>query len=268
MVKREKINGKTYCFYEDSSKDDFMKTNLPRPEVPLNYKYIRNNPINVFFSNILYYLIAKPILGLYCILRGVKVKNRKNLKEVRKKGCFIYANHTSIFDMFDIQSLVIRGKRTYLIGYSDMTSVPIAVNICNALGYLPLPLNDFRCARKFLDSLDYYVNKKHQNVLIYPEAHVWPFYTKIRDFPSASFHYPAKLNAPVIPIVTTYRKVLFFKKPRLTINVGRVIYPKEGATIKENRDYLYNECYKQMVNISSSVKQPNYFKYVKTLKEN
>ena len=39
MVKREKINGKTYCFYEDSSKDDFMKTNLPRPEVPLNYKY-------------------------------------------------------------------------------------------------------------------------------------------------------------------------------------------------------------------------------------
>lgn len=268
MVKREKINGVTYCFYDDETKDDFMQTNLSRPEVPESYKYIRNNPINVFFSNILYYCIAKPIMSLICIFGGVRCKNRKNLKPLKKTGTFIYANHTSIFDMFAIQSFVVRGKRTNLIGYSDMTSVPIGVNICNALGYIPLPLANLKCVRNMLKGLDYYINKKKQDVLIFPEAHVWPFYTEIRKFPSASFHYPAKLMAPVIPIVTVYRKSHFYRKPRPTIIVGEPIYPKKEFDLKQNRDYLYEECYKQMVAISNSYDQPKYFKYVKTSKEN
>ena len=46
-----------------------------------------------------------------------------------------------------------------------------------------------------------------KTILIYPEAHIWPYYTKIRPFPSTSFRYPIKFNVPSFSITTTYQKV-------------------------------------------------------------
>ena len=69
--------------------------------------------------------------------------------------------------------------------------------------------------------------------------------------------------APVIPIVTTYRKRRFLKKPGMDIRVGKVIYPKENLTLRENKIYLAEECYKQMVEIANSVTQYEYIKYIK-----
>lgn len=265
MKKLIKINNKKFCFYEDILNDDFMNNHLTRPIVSEKYPFIRQK-IYALFSFILYYLIALPILTIVCKIRGVKVINRKELKKTRKVGAFIYSNHTNVFDFFTIQSYVDRHKRVNIIGYSDSTSIPIGKHFIHQLGYIPIP-NNIHAMKNFMEAIKYYIDKK-QDILIFPEAHVLPYYTKIRPFSATSFRYPAGLNAPVIPIVTTYYKSKFKKKPNIKIIIGKTIYPKKELSERENKLYLRDECYKEMVNISNSYTQYEYIKYIQTEPEN
>ena len=116
--------------------------------------------------------------------------------------------------------------------------------------------------------MDFYVNKKRQYVLIYPEAHIWPYYTKVRSFRDGSFNYPAKSNAPVLPVVTTFRKPLIGKVPRQTLYILDPIFPLEGKTVNENKEYLYKETLKAMQELANEVPQYEYIKYVKKEENN
>lgn len=255
---------KTHVIYwSDELNDDFDQIGLSRPPVPENYHYLRKNPVNRFFSAILFYGIAQPILSLILIFMGVKVKGRKNLKPVRKMGCYIYSNHVAYCDAFKIQAFLFPFKRTNIIGYSDSLSMPFVKHLCRALGYLPLPdKKDIHNARKMIESLDYYINR-NQNILIFPEAHIWPYYTKIRNFKWGSFAYPTRTQSPVVPIVTTFRKVWYSKKPRQTILIGTPIFPKLGFSEADNKMFLYNATLEQMKKLADSVDQYEYIKYIK-----
>lgn len=256
-MKKKKI-----IYYKDELNEDFKEIGLPRPPLVENYKFKRDNPINNFFSDFLFFAIAKPLFYVFNFFCGVRYHNVKSLKKYRNEGLFIYQNHTTFFDMFTVQACVIKGKRTNIIGYSDTTSIPVVKHLARALGYIPLP-DSLNNTKRFMDSLDYYIKDEKQNVLIFPEAHIWPYYTKIRPFRNASFHYPAKLNSGVLPVVTTFRKRKFFKKPGLDIRVGEVIYPKRDLSVKENKEYLRDECYKQMCELASSVEQYEFITYIK-----
>ena len=128
-VKKTKI-----AYYSNELEDDFNELGLSRPKVPEGYKYKRTNPINTFFSAILYHGIAKPIFVLFCFFHGIRIKNRHNLKKLNKKGCFIYSNHVSISDVFKFQSDVFfLGKRVNILGYSDSLSMPahLVIFLCH-----------------------------------------------------------------------------------------------------------------------------------------
>ncbi len=270
MKKHEWRKTKT-IYYSDIYNDDFDETSLKRPEVPKDYKYLRHNKFLIFFNAFLYYCLARPILSIGCIFNGVKVYNRKNLKELKKlnTGVFLYGNHVAVMDAFKIQAFVIH-RRVDILGYTDSLAISKLVTfLVRAFGYLPLPsLGDFSNMKKLDEAIEYYVTKKHQHILIYPEAHIWPYYTKIRDFKSGSFHYPAKLNVPVMPFVTVWRKVWWRKKPCQTIVFGDLIYPKKELDIHQNRDYLKEECLKEMNKLSSSFNQYEYIKYIYKEKKN
>ena len=48
--------------------------------------------------------------------------------------------------------------------------------------------------------------KQKRTVAVYPEVHIWPWYTGIRPFPAVSFAYPVKDGVPAVAFVTIYRK--------------------------------------------------------------
>ena len=159
------------------------------------------------------------------------------------------------------------GKRVNIVGYTDSLTVPVLKNVVKQLGFLPLPLGqDPENKAALIEAMRYYVHKKHQIVLIYPEAHIWPYYTKIRNFKVQTMKYPAIINAPVLPIVTTWRKVWWSKHPKQTVKIGTVIMPNAELTQEENIDYLYNETLSQMRALSESEKQFEYIKYIKVEK--
>lgn len=263
-VKKTKV-----AYYKDELRDDFNEVGLSRPPVPEGYKYKRTNFFNNIISGILYHGIAKPILALFCIFHGIRIKNRKNLKAIKGQGAFFYSNHVSISDVFKLQALVFFfSRRINILGYSDSLSMPIVRNLTRALGYLPLPLKgDLKNTIALMNAMEFYIKKK-QHILIYPEAHIWPYYTKIRPFTDGSFNYPAKCNAPVVPIVTTWRKPLIGKIPRQTVYILDPIFPLEGKTTTENKTYLHDETLRAMQEFSNSVHQYEYIKYVKVEDDN
>ena len=252
-------------YWSNELTDDFDEVGLSRPGVPEGYNYRRTN----FFLNVigafLYHIIAKPVLGIYCLFKGIRWKNKHNLKALKGKGAYFYANHTAITDVFKLQSLVFFfGRRINILGYSDTLSMPFVRVLAKMLGYLPVPLKgDVKNLLALNDACQFYVEKKKQYVLIYPEAHIWPYYTHIRNFTAASFSYPSRQNLPVVPVVTVWRKPLIGKKPKQTIIFGEPIFPKEGISQNENRDYLHERCLEQMKKISDSYHQYEYIKYIK-----
>ncbi|MBQ0008675.1 MAG: 1-acyl-sn-glycerol-3-phosphate acyltransferase [Firmicutes bacterium] len=259
---------KTHIIYwHDELHDDFDQILSKRPPLKPGYNFIRNNHFANFFGNILYYGIALPILAVFSYLTGMKVKGRKNLKAVKKTGAIIYSNHVSVPDTYKMASPVCFGKRVNILGYTDSLTVPVLKNVVRQLGFLPLPLGpDPENKAALIEAMRYYVHKKHQFVLIYPEAHIWPYYTKIRNFKVQTMKYPAILDAPVLPIVTCWRKVWWCKRPKQTVKIGTAIWPKLELTQDENIQYLYDECLSQMRALSESEKQFEYIKYIKVEK--
>ena len=53
-------------------------------------------------------------------------------------------------------------------------------NSIQLLGAIPIP-NNKNGMKNFINAIETHINKKH-SITIYPEAHIWPYYTKIRPF--------------------------------------------------------------------------------------
>ncbi len=87
-------------------------------------------------------------------------------------------------------------------------------------------------------------------IVVYPEAHVWEYYTGIRPFPSTSFSFPVNLGAPTYVMTTTYQKRKEGKRPRTTIYVDGPLYPDDSLPKREQRDALRDAVYEIMRNRS------------------
>lgn len=261
LKKDKKFKFGTTVYYEDELNDDFEKTNLKRVEIPEDFNYNKGK-VYRFFSNAFYFGIAIPILYLITHCYGIKIKGKENLKKLNGENCFFYSNHTSFLDVLDIQTRVSPGRRTDILGYSDSLSNKFLGAITQFLGYMPIP-DSPKTFRKFQKALEERVTKLNHNIIIYPEAHIWPFYTDIRPFISTSFKYPAKLNRPIVPVTACYRKSKISKRAKITLYISEPIYPQEYLSVNENKEFLRDECYKEMKRVTQKYSTYKYVNYVK-----
>lgn len=254
---------KTHTIYwKDEINDDFDSTITKRPGVDKDYQYVYKNKSHWFITNFLYYGIVKPILGTWCYFHGIRTRNKKNLKLVKDTGAVIYANHVALADC--IKYPCICKNKVDVIGYSDALTIPVIGKHLRGLGFLPLPnKEDKHNFQKMMEAIKYLLKERHHFLLIFPEAHIWPYYTEIRNYKDNAFIYPSLFNVPVVPIVTTWKKRWLRKKPRQLVIFGNPIYPKENNSIAENKAYLREECYKQMIAMAHSYEQQQYIQYIK-----
>lgn len=231
---------KTFYYHEDQ-KDDFGGIGVNHKPLPDNYKYIHKNIFFRFFSFILYYFLAFPIL--YIVSKfyiGIKVYGKKNIKQLkRKQGFFFSCNHCHYYDAFISHVFIGVPRRTYIVSNADPVRIPFIRFLVEMLGVLPLP-NSKLNYRNYYKAMEVYV-KKGSVISIYPEATIWPYYNKMRPFSKASFKYPAMLNQPIVIGAETFRKPKFFKgiKPRMNLTISKVIYPDSKKTVAENTEMFY-----------------------------
>ena len=255
---------KKVIYYEDAQKDDFADNGLKAKTVPPDFPFAIKNPLWVGLEFVTYRLIATPLVWLIGKIGfGLKVKNRKVLREIKGTGYYLYGNHTQ--NMMDAYTptLIAFPKHTHIITGPEAVSVPVLKSAVQLLGGIPLPstLGGFR---PFTNALHLRIHQKRA-IAIYPEAHIWPWYTGIRNFPDGSFSYPVKENVPVIAFVTTYRKRKIFKNlwPCITVTLSPVFYPDSSLSPHEAKKDLRDKVYEFMCKTASSKDNYAYYDYIK-----
>ena len=246
-------------YYKDELNDEFSEAKIVPRKIDENYKYIHKNPFWIIMA-FLFNLIAIPIKFIYPKLKfRIKYIGKEKLKKYKKTGYFVYVNHTQEFGDTLIPSNPIFPKRNYIIVNPENVSMPILGNSVQMLGAIPIP-NTKIAMKNFIDKINKVINGKNA-ITIYPEAHIWPYYTKIRPFKSVSFKYPIDLKVPTFCMTNTYVKRKKSNKVNIVTYIDGPFFPNEDLKNKqEQKQDLRDKVYKQMVKRSenSNIEQIKY----------
>ena len=238
-------------YYSDELNDEFSGSHITPRVIDEKYKYLHKN----IFWNLAHFLVQNelsvPIKVLYAKLKfRIKYIGKEKLKKYKKEGYFVYANHTQVFADTFLTSNVIYPKRNYLIVNPENVSMKSLGNFVQMFGAIPIPTGRDGM-KNFLTAIKYHIQKGH-SITIYPEAHIWPYYTKIRPFKSVSFKYPIELDKPVFCITNTYQK-RGKNKVKITSYIdGPFFVNKDLETKQEQKKDLRNRVYNQMVERSKN----------------
>lgn len=240
MNRKQKV-----IYYRDELRDEFSGDHIQAKKIDGGYKYIRDGFWGKLSHIFWYRIIAMPLARLYMKLHfHHKVINREVFKQAQGSGYYLYGNHTHFLADAVIPAVINRPIRVSVIVHPNNVSMPVLGKITPSLGALPLP-DDREAARHFMQALEYHIGKR-ECVCIYPEAHIWPYYTDIRPFTDASFRYPVQQKVPVFCLTNTYQKRKTGKKPKLVSYIDGPFYPDESLSIKEQRKVLRNQVYAAM----------------------
>ena len=191
-------------YYEDELNDEFSKSSIEPRIIDENYKYVHKNPLWNLCSFVLQNILSVPIKILYAKIKfRIKYIGKEKIKPYRNEGYFIYGNHTQPFADTFIPSIPMYPKRNFLIVNPVNISLKGTGTLVEMLGAMPIPSNK-SAMKNFLEAIKQKMNKGYA-ITIYPEAHIWPYYTKIRPFKDVSFKYPIQLKKPAFCITNTYQ---------------------------------------------------------------
>lgn len=252
-------------YYSDELNDEFSTAQITPRKIDEHYKYdgipVLRKISHIFWYRIIFYPGAFIYLKL-CYHH--KIVNRKAFKGYKKGAFFLFGNHTN--EMADpyIPSFVVCPKTNFVIVHPNNVSMPFLGRITPALGAIPLPDN-MAATKNFLNCVSKKIKHNHV-VTIYPEAHIWPFYTKIRPFVDASFRYPVQYNTPVFCFTNTYQKRKHSSKPKIVTYIDGPFFADKELSPKEQRSQLRDQVYNAMVQRSQN-SNLELIKYIKKTDE-
>lgn len=243
-------NRKT-IYYTDELNDEFSTAQITPRQIDETYVYIHKSAWKKFTRFFWYHIVFMPIAFVYTKIKfRHKIVGKEKLKGFSKTGYFFYGNHTQdIGDAF-MPPMMSFPQTNYVIVHPNNVSMPLLGRITPSLGALPLPDN-FKAYRHFLDAIHTRIAEGH-TVVIYPEGHIWPYYTGIRPFTDASFTYPMMENTPVFCFTNTYQKRKHSKKARIVTYIDGPFYQNETLPLRERRKDLRDKVYTTMLERSHS----------------
>ena len=219
-------------------------------EINNNYDYVLNNPMFKLISNILsltifiiLYIIDKIFLGFYVINKD---------KIVKDKGFVSISNHIHYLDCTLI-GLIYYPNRVHYPTIEENFKIPFVRKLIRLLYAMPIPKDRIKKNRFYLQ-----INKAYKDKFIlhmYPEAAMWPYYEKIREFKYGAFKIAVDANVCVQPIKFVFTKSnglykIYKKKKRICAVVLDPLYPNMKLEyrdrIKDLRDRTYESMKKEI----------------------
>ncbi|HJJ05033.1 MAG TPA: 1-acyl-sn-glycerol-3-phosphate acyltransferase [Clostridiaceae bacterium] len=258
------MNKKKTIYYKDELNDEFSKAKITPRKIDENYVYIHKNPFWNITSYILQNILSMPIKILYSKIKfRIKYVGKEKLKKYKKEGYFIYVNHTQAFADTFLPSIANYPKRNFFIVNPENVSIKFLGNSVQMLGAIPIPANK-KAMSNFLKAVKNRVDKGY-SVTIYPEAHIWPYYTKIRNFRSVSFKYPIQFSKPAFCMTNTYQSYgKDNNKIRIITYIDGPFFPNKNIPLKDQKQDLRNRIYECMVKRSEN-SNIEYIKYEKAM---
>jgi len=257
--KRTVPNGTIY--YEDELNDEFSEAKIEPRKIDKDYKYEHKNVFWNLSTFIIQNVVSVPLKFIYAKLKfRIKYVGREKLKPYKKQGYFVYGNHTQVFaDTFIISNSVFP-KRNYLIVNPENVSMKGLGNFVQMFGAIPIP-NERNGMKNFLQTIENKIRKNY-SITIFPEAHIWPYFTKIRPFKNVSFRYPIELNVPTFCVTNTYQKRKNGKVKITTYIDGPFFADDNLKNIQDKKQSLRDKVYNQMVQ-RSNLSTYEHIKYIK-----
>ena len=255
--------------YYTSFEDDFVETSNQSKTLPDNYVWIKKNPFYNILGFILFYILklvgffyAKFFLHLNIIGKDKLkdyhkfIKSHDTTQKFAKLGTsslesnggyYVYANHTQpLGDVFN--PALYNPVHPYYVCNTSNLGIPILGPILPIVGALPIPKSI--SGKKQLFRAISTRAKQGNAIIIYPEAHLWPYYTGIRPFEAISFAFPIRDNLPVFTATTVYTHQKSDneskKKPKITIYIDGPFTADETLSKKERIKSLHDQVYNQL----------------------
>ena len=246
----EDIEANTYENLMQNENEDIIHLYEPlKLNIDKNYEYIKEGKIFTFFSNLIYYGLAVPVLTvLDKIIYDLKIEGKENIKNL-KTGAISVSNHVLILDCTMV-GLAFGLKKIYFTTREGSFKIPFVRKLIKLLRAIPIPtkINNRACFIKELSK----AIQKGKIIHFYPEKALWPYYEKIRKFQNGAFNLAVENNVPVIPIVITFRdpkgiRKLFKKKKDVTVKILKPIkYEGQNDSKKDSVEKLKEEVHKVM----------------------
>ena len=199
-------------------------------------------PIAVFFIKIFVRFLWAPIMW------GFRVKNKKTLKPLKKKGHVFVSNHLHPFDAF-LTGTVLFPKRAYYTMLQSNLGIPVVGKIMRFLGGAPIPVNRAHLLEFQKQMNDALARKAF--VGVYPESALKPYHSGIRNFKKGAFRFALDSNVDIIPMVFILKKPtgiykLFKRKPLLHLHILPVYKMDSKGTRYETISYHTENLQKMM----------------------
>ena len=254
-------NHEKIIYYSDELNDEFAGDSIIPKKIDENYFYGDSSlgwKIKHYFF---YKIIAHPIAFVFVKLKyHHKFVNKEVIKPYIHKAKFQFGNHTNnIMDAL-IPSFMQFPNHNYLIVNANNVSMPVLGKITPYLGAVPLPDN-MAASKNFMNIIKLRI-VENRTFTIYPEAHIWPFYTKIRPFGENSFRYPISYDLPTFAFTNTYQKRKFSKTPQMVTYIDGPFFADKSLSLKEQRRDLRDKVYNAMVKRSKN-NNVELIKYIK-----
>ncbi len=216
-------------------KQDVLVLGEQSYRLPADYQYSRQ----AAWQKILSAVIRKPLKGFgWLVCRGwlhLHVNNPEVLKEFENQGYFLFINHTQPLGDPFLPAFLVGKKKFSSICLPANLKVPFFGPLLPWAGALPLPENreQMEAFRKEMAERI----ARRETIVIFPEGHVWPYCTFLREFPDTSFQYPIDLNVPSFCACVTYRKGKF-RRPDMTVTIDGPFEPDPDLKRRAKRKDL------------------------------
>ncbi|WEV70944.1 1-acyl-sn-glycerol-3-phosphate acyltransferase [Lactobacillus sp. ESL0785] len=247
-------------YYYQQTTDDIVASKQQNYQLPSNYAIFPTTRLKKIWAKVLRPL-AWLISHIYTkFILKVHFVGREKLTANKKQGFFIYGNHTQTFGDVVMPLSILPAQDYYALAAPANWGIPILGKL--VLPYFGLPVSHERnLFRQLITAVKQVITAK-KVVVIYPEAHVWPYYTKIRPFPATSMHFPVTLNAASYAMTTTYHKPKFGHKPHVIVYLDGPFYPDTHLHKKQAQEKLHDQIVTAM-NKRAATSNYNYCTYHK-----
>lgn len=221
--------------YYRTTADDFTQSAEQDFSLPSDYEWVRTD-LRSRIRSVISYTAALVFGSIYCrAVLHMRIFGREKLR-AQEGGFFLYGNHTQLIGDVVMPALCAFPKRIYTVASPANYGIPVIGKILPYLGALPT-VPSVSGIRELSRAMSLRLEQGHP-IVIYPEAHVWEYYTDIRPFPDTSFKFPVKWEKPSYCMTVTYRKSRIFHRPRMNVYIDGPFYP-EGNTPKEQTRSLH-----------------------------
>lgn len=193
----------------------------PEPDSYLNPSVPRR-----LFDACFYHFVVTVLRVILFFIFGVRVKGRENLKGLRG-GIITVSNHVHHLDCGMVSAQMRRRRMVFASIPQNLKDKGISF-FTRHLGCFPIPKTpqEFAVFEKRVGAL----LERGWAVHFFPEGHLEPYCPELRQFTRGAFVYACKFNIPVVPMMITYRKKVFYKrKPPMTLTILPPLFPRDNT---------------------------------------